>query len=48
VNTFFIFIAKTILAWVVEITSITTALMIAGTAMLALLYFGKIGSTQRQ
>jgi hypothetical protein len=48
VNTSFIFIAKTILAWVVEITSITTALMIAGTAMLALLYFGKIGSTQRQ
>ena len=47
VNTLIILIAKTLLAWVVQLTSITTALVIAGTAMLALLYFGKIGSTLR-
>jgi len=47
VNTLIILIAKTLLAWVVQLTSITTALLIAGTAMLALLYFGKIGSTLR-
>ena len=47
VNTFIIFISKTILAWVVELTSITTALIFASVMMLALLYFGKVGSPLR-
>jgi hypothetical protein len=47
-NTFIIFISKTILAWVVELTSIATALLLTGAAMFALVYFGKIGSSQRQ
>jgi hypothetical protein len=46
-NTFIIFISKTILAWVVELTSIT-ALLLTGAAMFALVYFGKIGSSERQ
>ena len=46
-NTFIIFISKTILAWVVQLTSITTALMMAGSAMFALVYFGKIGTKVR-
>jgi MFS family permease len=46
-NTFIIFISKTILAWVVQLTSITTALLLAGSAMFALVYFGKIGSNAR-
>jgi hypothetical protein len=47
INTTIIFLSKTILAWVVELTSITTALLITGGAMFALVYFGKIGSTDR-
>ncbi|MEY2743349.1 MAG: hypothetical protein RL310_258 [Actinomycetota bacterium] len=47
VNTFIIFISKTILAWIVELTSITTALLFASALMLALLYFGKVGSAVR-
>jgi hypothetical protein len=31
----------------VQLTSITTALLIAGSAMFALVYFGKIGSNLR-
>jgi hypothetical protein len=48
INTTIIFLSKTILAWVVELTSITTALLITGGAMFALVYFGKIGSTERK
>jgi hypothetical protein len=47
INTLIIFISKTILAWIVQLTSITSALFIAGSAMLALLYFGKVGSNSR-
>jgi len=47
INTAIIFVSKTILAWVVQLTSITTALLIAGSAMFALVYFGKIGTTVR-
>ena len=47
IKTTIIFLSKTILAWVVELTSITTALLITGGAMFALVYFGKIGSTDR-
>jgi MFS family permease len=47
VNAFIIFISKTILAWIVELTSITTALIFASLMMLALLYFGKVGSAIR-
>jgi hypothetical protein len=47
INTFIIFISKTILAWIVELTSITTALLFASMMMLALLYFGKVGSAVR-
>lgn len=47
INTLIIFVSKTILAWLVQLTSITTALFIAASAMLALLYFGKVGSSVR-
>ena len=47
-NTSIIFISKTILAWVVQLTSITAALLLAGSAMFALVYFGKIGSAERK
>jgi len=47
-NAIIIFIAKTILAWIVQLTSITAALVLAGSAMFALLYFGKIGSSVRK
>jgi hypothetical protein len=47
-NILIIFISKTILAWVVELTSITVALCLTGAAMFALVYFGKIGSTERK
>ena len=47
VNTTMIFLAKTILAWIVQLSSITVALCLAGGAMFAMLYFGKIGSTDR-
>jgi hypothetical protein len=47
-NNLIIFTSKTILAWIVELTSITFALCLTGAAMFALIYFGKIGSTQRK
>ena len=47
INTVAIFVAKTILAWVVQLTSITVALVITGLIMSLLLYFGRIGSNQR-
>jgi len=46
-NNLIIFTSKTILAWVVQLTSITFALCLTGAAMFALVYFGKIGTTQR-
>ena len=48
INTVIMFISRVVLAWVVELTSITVALVIASCAMLALVYFGRIGSNQRQ
>ena len=48
VNTTIIFFAKTVLAWIVQISSITVALCLTGLAMFAMLYFGKIGSKDRQ
>ena len=47
VNTTMIFLAKTILAWIVQLSSITVALCLAGAAMFAMLYFSKIGSADR-
>jgi hypothetical protein len=47
-NNLIIFTSKTILAWVVQLTSITFALYLTGAAMFALVYFGKIGSPIRQ
>ncbi|CAB4657462.1 unannotated protein [freshwater metagenome] len=46
-NTLLIFNSKFILAWIVQLTTITVALLIAGASMLLLIYFGKIGSTKR-
>lgn len=46
-NTILIFNSKFILAWIVQLSSITIALIIAGSFMLMLLHFGKIGSTKR-
>jgi sugar phosphate permease len=46
-NTLLIFNSKFILAWVVQLSSITVALIIAGALMLLLLHFGKIGSKER-
>ena len=46
-NTLLIFNSKFILAWIVQLTTITVALLIAGGSMLLLIYFGKIGSTKR-
>jgi hypothetical protein len=48
VNTTIIFFAKTVLAWIVQISSITVALCLTGLAMFTMLYFGKIGSKERQ
>lgn len=48
INTVIMFISRVVLAWIVELTSITVALVIASTAMLALIYFGKIGARQPQ
>jgi hypothetical protein len=48
VNTFIIFLAKNILAWIVQISSIMIALVITSILMAALLYFGRVGSTERQ
>ena len=47
INTLIIFIVKTVLAWVVQLTSITVALGITAVAMMSLIYFGKIGSKIR-
>jgi fucose permease len=47
VNTLLIFNSKFILAWVVQLSSITVALIIAGALMLMLLHFGKFGSKER-
>ena len=46
-NTFAIYVAKTTLAWVAQLTSITVALMFTGLIMSLLIYFGKVGSNQR-
>jgi len=48
VNTFIIFVAKNILAWIVQISSIMIALVITSILMAALLYFGRVGSSERQ
>ena len=48
VNVVIMFISRVVLAWVVELTSITVALVIASCAMLALVYFGRIGSNTRK
>jgi hypothetical protein len=42
-----IFFAKTVLAWIVQLSSITVAICITGLAMFTMLYCGKIGSTER-
>jgi MFS family permease len=47
VNTLLIFNSKFILAWIVQITSITVALIAAGALMLLLFHFGKVGSKKR-
>jgi MFS family permease len=47
INILFIFNSKFILAWIVQITSITVALIIAGGLMALLIHFGKIGSKVR-
>lgn len=47
INTLLIFNSKFILAWVVQLSSITVALIVAGSLMLMLLHFGKIGSKER-
>jgi len=48
VNTFVIFVAKNILAWIVQISSIMLALIITSILMAALFYFGRVGSAKRQ
>ena len=48
VNTFIIFVAKNILAWIVQISSIMIALIITSILMAALFYFGRVGSAKRQ
>lgn len=47
VNTFAIYVAKTTLAWVAQLTSITVALICTGLIMSLLIYFGKVGSNSR-
>ena len=47
VNTSIIFFAKTVLAWIVQLSSITVALCLTGLAMMSLFYFSKIGSNER-
>jgi MFS family permease len=47
INTFAIYVAKTALAWVAQLTSITVALMFTGLIMSLLIYFGKVGSDKR-
>lgn len=47
INTIAIFVAKTTLAWIVQLTSITVALVITGLMMSLLIYFGRVGSKTR-
>jgi len=47
INTLIIFISKTVLAWIVQLSSITVALCLTGLAMMSLFYFSKIGSNER-
>ena len=47
INAFAIYVAKTTLAWVAQLTSITVALMFTGLIMSLLIYFGKVGSDKR-
>jgi hypothetical protein len=47
INTFAIYVAKTILAWVAQLTSITVALICTGLMMSLLIYFDKVGSDQK-
>jgi MFS family permease len=47
INTFAIYVAKTILAWVAQLSSITVALIFTGLMMSLLIYFGKVGSDQK-
>jgi len=48
INAVIMFISRLILAWIVELTSITMAFVIASCAMLSLVYFGRIGSNTRK
>ncbi|MBJ7506327.1 MAG: MFS transporter [Candidatus Nanopelagicus sp.] len=48
INAVIMFISRLILAWIVELTSITIAFVIASCAMLSLVYFGRIGSNTRK
>ena len=47
INAVIMFISRLILAWIVELTSITMAFVIASCAMLSLVYFGRIGASSR-
>ena len=47
INAVNMFISRLILAWIVELTSITMAFVIASCAMLSLVYFGRIGASSR-
>lgn len=47
INAINILISKIFVAWLVELTSITTALVFSAFIMLALVYFGKIGAAVR-
>ena len=48
INAVIMFISRVVLAWIVELTSITIAFVIASCAMLSLVYFGRIGSNTRK
>ena len=47
INAVNMFISRLILAWIVELTSITMAFVITSCAMLSLVYFGRIGASSR-
>ena len=47
INAVIMFISRLVLAWIVELTSITIAFVIASCAMLSLVYFGRIGASSR-
>lgn len=47
INAVIMFISRLVLSWIVELTSITIALVIASCAMLSLVYFGRIGESSR-